>query len=658
MPPSIALIENRDATVTELEATAVIYLRVSSTGQLTGYSPEGYSIEGQRQACERHAVSLGARIIAEYVEPGKTATNMRRPALQRMLGELSKLKPTYVIFYDLSRVAREEQDALWLLAEIKRHGAKLESTLERIADDDTGLLVYTILAGVNAHRSRTDGRKVKMGLERKFADGGTIGPTRTGYLNVREFVGGREVRSIALDEERYRLIQIAFDAFATGDHSITTLRDLMEELGLRTRPTAKRPAKPLSRNGIYRILRDDYYIGVVTHKGVKGEGRHEAIIDRETFEKVQQILDAHRLSGDRTKKHFHYLKGSIFCDHCGRRLVYGRHRGKGGVYEYFSCLSHQARRPSCGARHLPVADVEKAVEEFYRSIQLTPELIEKVRLDVREQVGERLAVARKQSEHHSRKLRTLQDEQQKLVQLFYKGGVSEEVLQVEQTRIEAERTQAHHWVQAATHEAKDVMDALDDALTIAGHCHETYIAGSPMLRRLMNQTMFERLLIRSDLIQCDQQPVFGHIGRLGRGCQTPAKAASRPQNAQDPRSFGGLGSNVDQMVRLVGQLSNPSSALQSILGLSGNRVKARVMRPQAQPVQRRLGNGVVQRAVVKALASAQCPLTVLEVQAAVVELLGHPVSKGSINYCLSTGVLGHKPRFERVARGCYRVRGS
>ncbi len=408
MPVATTDIISKPALADLAEATAVIYLRVSSVGQLTGYSPEGYSIEGQRQACERHAASLGARIIATYIEPGKTATNTLRPELQRMLSELPNLKPTYVIFYDLSRVAREEKDAFWLLGEIKRCGGKLESTLERIDDSPQGLLLFAIMAGVNAFRSRGDGEKVKMGLERKFADGGTLGPARTGYLNVREQTdGGREVRSIALDDDRHKLIQLAFDVFATGEHSITTLRDLLEELGLRTRPTAKKPAKPLSRNGVYRILRDDYYTGVVTHKGVKRQGRHPAIIDRETFEKVQQILETHRLSGDRTKKHFHYLKGSIFCGHCGRRLVFGRHRGNGGVYEYFSCLSHQARRPSCGARHLPVDAVEKAIEDHYRRIRLTPAQIETVRVQVKEQVEERLAVARKQSEHHSRRLRTL-----------------------------------------------------------------------------------------------------------------------------------------------------------------------------------------------------------------------------------------------------------
>jgi len=109
-------------------------------------------------------------------------------------------------------------------------------------------------------------------------------------------------------------------------------------------------------------------------------------------------------------------------------------------------------------------------------------------------------------------------------------------------------------------------------------------------------------------------------------------------------------------MRLVGQLSNPSAALGVVFeALSDQPINA-IARPEPQREGVRLGNGVVQRAVVKALASAQHPLTVQEAQAAVGDLLGYPVSKGSINCCLSTGALGDEPRFERVARGCYRLR--
>jgi site-specific DNA recombinase len=549
---SQAVIENNPgvAASSDTTATAVLYLRVSSSGQLTGRSEEGYSIEGQREACERHAERLGASIVGEYVEPGKTATNTRRPALQRMLAELGRLRPTFVIFYDLSRVAREEQDAFWLLAEIKRHGAKLESTLERVDDSPQGLFMFGIMASVNAFRSRGDGEKVKLGLDRKFADGGTHGAARVGYRNTREMVNGKEVRSIAVDPERAELVRIGFEAFATGEYSITSLCELLDEIGLRTRPTPKRPAKPLSRNGVYRMLRDDYYIGVVTRCGVKREGRHEAIIDPMIFEKAQWTLEAHRLSGDRTKKHAHYLKGSIFCGHCGGRLVYGRHRGNGGVYEYFNCLSYQTRRSNCGARHLPVDGVEQAIEDYYRSIQLTPAECAEIRRELKQQVEVRLDAARKQSERHNRRLRDLQSEQQKLIHLYYRGGVSEEVLQAEQQRIETERTQARRWVESATHEADEAEDALDEALAIVQNCHATYIAGDPERRRLMNQAVFERILIRVGWLEGEEEPIYEHIRSLG-GSSTPARP-NRPQNGQDPQFFGGRGSNVGQLVRMRG----------------------------------------------------------------------------------------------------------
>jgi hypothetical protein len=70
---------------------------------------------------------------------------------------------------------------------------------------------------VNAHRSRSDGKKVKLGLDRKFADGGTRGVAPVGYLNVREMVNGKEVSSIAIDPERVGLVQDGFEAFATDE---------------------------------------------------------------------------------------------------------------------------------------------------------------------------------------------------------------------------------------------------------------------------------------------------------------------------------------------------------------------------------------------------------------------------------------------------------
>jgi site-specific DNA recombinase len=161
-------------------------------------------------------------------------------------------------------------------------------------------------------------------------------------------------------------------------------------------------------------------------------------------------------------------------------------------------------------------------------------------------------LAQKQSDHHSRRLRTLQDEQQKLVQLYYRGGVSEEVLQAEQQRIEHERTTARSWIEDASHEAEDVQEALEDALTIAGQCHDVYVVAEPTLRRMMNQAIFDRLLVRTDEdIEHDLAPAFEHLARLTdapRLDETGLEAGT----AKAPVLSGALGSNIDKMVRAEG----------------------------------------------------------------------------------------------------------
>jgi site-specific DNA recombinase len=565
------IISEPAATVPD-EATAVIYLRVSSSGQVNkAHDPLGYSIPGQHEACIRHAERLGARVITEFVEAGYTGTNTRRPALQEMLAQLPDLKPTYVIFYDLSRVAREELDAFWLLGEIKRCGAKLESTLERIDDSPQGLLLFAIMAGVNAFRSRGDGEKVKMGLERKFADGGTSGPARPGYLNIHEDVEGREVASVSLDTERADHIKLAFDLGATGEHTITTITDVLEDAGLRSRATRTRPSKPLSRSTVHRILRDDYYLGIVTRNGVKRQGRHPALIDQATFDQVQKVLDGHRASGDRSHKHHHYLKGSLFCV-CGMRLGYGRHRGRhGGIYEYFSCLSRVQRGGRCEAPYFPVERTERAIVRRYKRETYRREEQNEVREALRDYVHAKTEIARRESERHNRRLHELTGQQQKLVQLYYKGGVSEEVLKAEQQRIETERSKAKRWANAAEREVEDVMAALDDALILLDDDHVLYETLPSSVRRLVNQAVFLTFTVRDpDTIKAQRTPLYDEIARVARHLQqakkAPEKAPNRPRTPQnkavcpqddhDPFSRG-RGSYIEQMAE--GEGFEPSS---------------------------------------------------------------------------------------------------
>jgi hypothetical protein len=87
------------------------------------------------------------------------------------------------------------------------------------------------------------------------------------------------------------------------------------------------------------------------------------------------------------------------------------------------------------------------------------------------------------------------------------------------------------------------------------------------------------------------------------------------------------------------------------------RLRASDARPRAIKSQRQRDRrpGWVSDVVVRVLIEAGKPMRATRVHAAVEKLLGHSVSKDSVDSCLSKGVRGKKARFERVSYGCYRL---
>jgi hypothetical protein len=166
-------------------------------------------------------------------------------------------------------------------------------------------------------------------------------------------------------------------------------------------------------------------------------------------------------------------------------------------------------------------------------------------------------------------LHELTGEQQKLVQLYYKGGVSEEVLKAEQERIEAERAQAQEWADAAEREVEDVMAALEDALLLLNVTQIIFEALPANIRRLVNQAVFPALTVRDpDTIDAQPTPFFDALHQLAQALleaeATPQTGQKRPRTRQDPDGrpqddadpdFRGRGSYTGRMAGWSGKFS-------------------------------------------------------------------------------------------------------
>lgn len=481
---------------------AAIYLRVSSQKQVeTDLDPEGLSLPSQRKRCEAEAGKLGAEVVREYVEPGISGGSvLKRKAFKQLLADIEQHRDIdVVIIWNVARWARDEIDQWSAFGILQRHGVEVASASEPIDSSPTGMLVFGIMGAIAAHERRRLAIEVTRGLTQKAEVGGTPGLAPLGYRNVSKELDGRQIRDVELDAERAPLIRDVFQLYATGDYSLAELATILEVQGLRTRATKRTPEQAIGINRLAEILRNAYYMGLVRWNGKTYKGRHEPLVDEATFQQVQDLLDAKRQSGERSWRHHHYLRGSLFCAECGGRLMFVQAKGNGGTYEYFVCKGRSDG--SCSQSHHRAEAVEAAIERHYGdsdAVRLSDEDRNRIRQAVRAHVGEKADTLDEQIDEAKAELARLAGEERKLLQAHYADQVSPELFAEEQARIRRERAGAEQRMGELSVDHGRILDALDAALSLTEDMQQAYVNAGPQERRLLNQAFFKRLEIDAE----------------------------------------------------------------------------------------------------------------------------------------------------------------
>lgn len=531
---------------------AVLYLRVSSEGQVnTDYNPEGISLPAQRTAGRERAADLGAAVVEEFIDPGKSAKSIEhRQAFAEMIAYL-RANPNvrYVIVYALSRFARNRYDDAMMMVTLEKLGVRLVSATERNLDDTpAGKAMHGMIAVFNEYQVLVQGEDIRYKMGQKVKQGGTITVAKFGYDNIRVKHDGREIRTIAVDPERAPFVRLAFELYATGNYSFPELRDALTDAGCRTRGNRRYGPRPVSINLLGKMLKDRYYLGYVEYEGVEYPGRHEPLITQDLFDQVQKVLYAQRNAGTRQRVHDHYLKGTVWCARCKRRLILRPSTSKTGeIYFYFICRGVQER--DCDLPALPVVKVERAVIDHYALVSIPGrhrETLAAIAAAVTADSGEATARLRESLRGQLAELDTQEDRWLDLI------GDPEWPQQKIKARLQAVRESK----QRITHQLENTTDDLEPgravlttALDLLDRPRDLYDAATDDDRKALNKAIFNRLYLDST----DRRPhtttdslrePFGSLVLATRTVTADSSSGplSGPQDAADQptKHLGGL----------------------------------------------------------------------------------------------------------------------
>jgi site-specific DNA recombinase len=242
------------------------------------------------------------------------------------------------------------------------------------------------------------------------------------------------------------------------------------------------------------------------------DGRHEPLIDQDTFDRVQVLLDEKRVAGERPRVRQHYLRGSVYCGECGGRLTFAISTGRnGGKYPYFFC-SGRINGTACTQRaNIRPELIEQAITDYYANVQLPPARVKRGKAAIHA-LAEVSQDALRQVQHAKTELiAKLEVRQDKLLDMrFAEKSISPSLFKRKQTELQSEMDAAHRSLAETEERLVINREQIELALELAEDVQAVYRAADEQTRRGYNQAFFKKLYITAEWNE-DQAETFAQV---------------------------------------------------------------------------------------------------------------------------------------------------
>lgn len=342
----------------------VILVRVSSREQ-----KEGYSIDAQLTRLRKYCEQKGLEVIKEFVIV-ESSTRGEREKFYEMINFIKKQKETINLVCDkVDRLQRSFKE-MPIIDELRRSGKLIlhffvEGQILDANSNSSQIMAYQMYIMMAESYTNSISDNVKRSFEKMRQEGKITGTAPIGYLNKND---GRGKTNIILDPDRAFLVKRIFEEYSTGLYSLKEIRKKTIEWNLKNKTKSN---TYLSVSQIDKLLKNKFYYGVATYKGQDYKHIYPHIIDKDLFDKCDDVRNGrHRNRSNTTKTDF-IFKGMIKCKNCGCTVTPELKKGK---YVYLRPNS----KLGCTCKQINETVALKEVEKVLNLMEFPPKLLEKL----------------------------------------------------------------------------------------------------------------------------------------------------------------------------------------------------------------------------------------------------------------------------------------
>jgi len=339
-----------------------IYTRKSSE---EGVEQEFNSLDAQREACEAYIKSQkheGWIVIPTlYDDAAYSGGNMDRPALKRLLADIDAGLIDTVVVYKVDRLTRALADFAKIVEAFDAQGISFVSVTQAFnTTTSMGRLTLNVLLSFAQFEREVTGERIRDKIAASKKKGMWMGGLPPLGFDVHD-------RKLVVNEKEAETVRHIFGRYC----ALGSVRELQKELEIGTifsksRMTSKGTSyggKPFSRGALYQLLQNKIYIGLTTHRGEAYPGEHPAILDKDIWEKTQELLDANRVGRRALEKSTSRRLAGIVFDASGEAMTPSHASKKVIRYRYYisKSLTTNSKDEHPEAQRIPAILLEDLV---------------------------------------------------------------------------------------------------------------------------------------------------------------------------------------------------------------------------------------------------------------------------------------------------------
>ena len=289
------------------------------------------SIEDQIAELRAFAKQENLSVIEVFIEK-QSAKIPGRPIFNEMLDKIESGEANGILAWHADRLARNSVDGgkIIYLLDCGRIQLLKFPTLW-FENTPQGKFMLNIVFGQSKYYIDSLAENTKRGLRQKVKRGEYPSLAPIGYIN------DKRIKNVVVDKKKSVIIRHAFELYAQDNSRLEDISNFLAQQGITSRGN-----KNLKRDRISFILSNPFYVGLFRYAGEIHEGKHQPVISKKIFDKVQEILKQRGRSHHKTKNEPQVFCGLLKCGTCGMGITgeYKVKRQKNGnehYYTYYHC---------------------------------------------------------------------------------------------------------------------------------------------------------------------------------------------------------------------------------------------------------------------------------------------------------------------------------